>query len=609
MENLLDGWKAEVDFEILRRLNGGGGGEIYDALMRCPDGVNPRVVVKIALPNDKAAVDSLRDEAHLLTRLAGHRNIIGMRLYGKHTMSGVSRPVLVLDHGGISLLQLLQANGGRLEPGLAIFIALEICAGLAHAHSNGIIHRDIKPGNIMVGRYGDVKLIDLGIAKADDRFQMTTNGQVKGTPSYLAPEAIQCEPLDGRADLWAVGVLLYEMLMGRPPWVPKKGSGKDDAWKLDLATRILTEPAPPMPLEQVSETLAAVVMRLLSKDRDKRYSDATETIHALNKIRGLSAHIALAELGQQVRAAEDRLTRVLSPQSSSITVPIDADKRAAASMVAVPFPDSSIQVAMSGEFSLQSDSGHALAVARKSDRHAVPKMDLETTDALPALPSRRGVPRAAAMGFAIAAMMVGGVLAVRSSPSAGDRTVAVLPAASAGDSQKQHPAKRVPAVAPPTAPTRRAPSAPPPVHGPDEAQAGALPLGASSRRVPGSAEQVGSPSADSRAPAPSLLAPAPASAQQGPAPMRRAGAPSPAKAATLTVLLAPPGGFVSLDGRKPMRAPAEFAELRPGRHIVRAGVTPANLNAEEKVKLVPGANELRIVIPAASLTDNPFEQK
>jgi hypothetical protein len=162
---------------------------------------------------------------------------------------------------GSSLAALLRREGGRLPPKRAANIAMQALAGLAVAHRAGIIHRDVKPGNLLVAPGDSVKVCDFGMAKLDDDGPRTTTGTILGTLAYMSPEQLRGEELDLRADLFSVGVCLYEMLEGRRAHPGDPGS---------VVRAILLDPPPPL-----SDTpLASVVRRALAKDRNERYASA-----------------------------------------------------------------------------------------------------------------------------------------------------------------------------------------------------------------------------------------------------------------------------------------------------------------------------------------------
>jgi eukaryotic-like serine/threonine-protein kinase len=154
----------------------------------------------------------------------------------------------------------------------------QLAAGLGHAHAAGIIHRDIKPANVAITRSGQVKILDFGIAKMADA-SMTRTGMVLGTLAYMSPEQASGEKqVDHRTDLWALGVVLYEMLAGRRPFA------QDTIAALFHAVQALD----PMPLDElrpgVSPGLQQLVTRLLQKRRDQRYQDAAALLEALDAV-------------------------------------------------------------------------------------------------------------------------------------------------------------------------------------------------------------------------------------------------------------------------------------------------------------------------------------
>jgi serine/threonine protein kinase len=174
--------------------------------------------------------------------------------------------------------------GAPWDPVEAIDVAVQILDGLAHAHARGVVHRDLKPANVLLtaDHHGQrrVKLVDFGIAKlleGDDAGpKLTRTGMLFGTPRYMSPEQAGGGKVDARTDLYAVGLLLYEMLAGHPPF---------QAGDVSAIIRMhVLVPPPPLP-ESVPPGLAAVVMRLLAKSRADRFANAAETIAALDRVR------------------------------------------------------------------------------------------------------------------------------------------------------------------------------------------------------------------------------------------------------------------------------------------------------------------------------------
>jgi serine/threonine-protein kinase len=172
---------------------------------------------------------------------------------------------------------------GPLPVPEALDYARQIAAGLGHAHAAGIVHRDIKPANVSITREGRVKILDFGIAKVADA-SLTRTGMVLGTLAYMSPEQAAGEKqVDHRTDLWALGVVLYEMLAGRRPFA------QDTIAALFHAVQGL-EPAPLRELRpEVSADLEAVVARLLQKDREHRYPDSAALVAALEAVEPVRA--------------------------------------------------------------------------------------------------------------------------------------------------------------------------------------------------------------------------------------------------------------------------------------------------------------------------------
>jgi serine/threonine-protein kinase len=167
---------------------------------------------------------------------------------------------------------------GALEPRTAVDIVSQIGEALDYAHSKGVVHRDLKPSNVMVRPDGTVKVMDFGIARARHFEGLTVTGAFLGSPEYVAPEAIEGRPADARSDLYSLGVILYEALAGRRPFV---GDGP-----FAVLRQHLTEtPAPPSAFRPgVSPELDRVVMRLLSKSPAERHAAADALLVDLRQV-------------------------------------------------------------------------------------------------------------------------------------------------------------------------------------------------------------------------------------------------------------------------------------------------------------------------------------
>ncbi|MEM7483044.1 MAG: serine/threonine-protein kinase [Acidobacteriota bacterium] len=206
-----------------------------------------------------------------------------------------------------------------LTLGAALEIAQQTCEGLDHAHRKGVIHRDIKPSNIMLDGDGEVKISDFGIAKIlGQATELTVTGSVLGSPHYLSPEQIRGDELDGRCDLFSLGVVLYEMLSNERPF-----SGETIS---TLVYQILqTEPKPLEALRpDLPESLREVTRRLMAKERDERFSNARDAAEALDRVRQELVAVGLSQtaLGETLAGATHRLET--APVPLAPTVPSSA---------------------------------------------------------------------------------------------------------------------------------------------------------------------------------------------------------------------------------------------------------------------------------------------
>ncbi|HEU4737503.1 MAG TPA: protein kinase [Solirubrobacterales bacterium] len=263
-------------YETGEKLGTGGMSNVYKATDRI---LERTVAVKILaehLSDDERFVARFRREALAVAKLI-HPNIV--QVYDTGIDEG--RHYIVMEYvQGRSGAQILQRTG-PVEPEIAAEIGIQACAGLDYAHRRGIIHRDVKPGNLMVvgGPVGGgemvVKLTDFGIARAIEQTRITQVGSVVGTAAYLAPEQVRGEEATPATDVYALGVVLYQFLTGRLPY---EGSSL-----AELAVRQQNEkPLPPDTYNgEVPETLGAAVLRALEGDPSRRYASADELASGL----------------------------------------------------------------------------------------------------------------------------------------------------------------------------------------------------------------------------------------------------------------------------------------------------------------------------------------
>ena len=287
-------------YRVVEALGSGAISTIYRAVQEPLGRIVALKALKTQISPTSSFGEQLDREAKILRDLA-HPNIV-LLLDVARTEAG--RPFLVLENvEGPSLEQLL-AKKRTVPVPAALAIASGICAGLEHAHERGVVHRDIKPGNVLLTTAGVVKIIDFGIAQrartasVSDAFGtegITPSGRMApegvkdafGTPAYMSPEQILGDFVDGRSDLFSLGVVLYQMLSGSRPFeVPAKDSARPPAAADRSAAQRIRRDTP-APLREraphVSRAVERIVMRLLEKSPSERYSSATDVLERLQR--------------------------------------------------------------------------------------------------------------------------------------------------------------------------------------------------------------------------------------------------------------------------------------------------------------------------------------
>src|SRR5262245_13769472 len=261
-------------YRIVERLGGGGMGIVYKATdLR----LNRFVALKFlsaSLTRDPDAKERFIQEAQAASAL-DHPNICTI-----HEIDETPDRELFLTmayYEGETLKQRIER--GPLTVDEALDVAIQVAQALSRAHDSGIVHRDIKPANLMLLKAGPVKIVDFGIAKLIGHSDITRTGTTVGTVAYMAPETIRGAEAGPAADVWAVGVVLFEMLAGHRPF-----EGKDD---LAVISRILDDPTPAIAKIRpgVPEQLQRIIARALDKDFTHRYASGTELSAALTACR------------------------------------------------------------------------------------------------------------------------------------------------------------------------------------------------------------------------------------------------------------------------------------------------------------------------------------
>ncbi|HNE87756.1 MAG: Stk1 family PASTA domain-containing Ser/Thr kinase [Candidatus Nanopelagicales bacterium] len=262
-------------YELGDTLGRGGMAEVFEGQdLR----LNRRVAVKVLRPDlarDPSFQSRFRREAQSAASL-NDPNIVAVYDTGEDVLDGggehVMVPYIVMEYVDGHTLRELMSSGRRLLPERSLEIMAGVLSALDYSHAHGIIHRDIKPGNVMLTRSGDVKVMDFGIARAvaDAQATMTQGNAVMGTAQYLSPEQARGEVVDARSDLYSAGCLFYELLTGRPPFQGESA--------VSVAYQHVSEtPVPPSQVDPaVPPALDPLVLKSLAKDPADRYQSANE---------------------------------------------------------------------------------------------------------------------------------------------------------------------------------------------------------------------------------------------------------------------------------------------------------------------------------------------
>ncbi|WP_031302953.1 serine/threonine-protein kinase, partial [Pseudomonas sp. EGD-AK9] len=255
-------------YEIERELGDGAMAVVYLATQRSLERKVALKVMAAALAADPSFCERFLREGKTLARLS-HPNTVTI-----HDIGNVgSHYYMAMEYLPNGTLKERIAAGLSAEQGIQYL--RQIASALGYAHAQGLVHRDVKPANILFRADGTAVLSDFGIAKSlEDRTQFTQAGFAVGTPSYMSPEQARGQQVDGRADLYALGVVLYEILTGQLPYV-----GADS---LSTALAHLTQPLPELPIAQ--GRYQPILSRLLAKDPADRYPDAAALIQALDAL-------------------------------------------------------------------------------------------------------------------------------------------------------------------------------------------------------------------------------------------------------------------------------------------------------------------------------------
>ena len=542
-------------YEIVGELGKGAMGIVYKAL-------DPMIGRTVAMKTMRVDVHGMEADEMLKrfqneARAAGvlqHPNIVtiydageqdGMFYIAMEYIEGVTLHSLILQNRVLPVEQVIDYSR-------------QICAGLDQAHAHGVIHRDVKPANIMIMPDGLVKIMDFGIAKAGGG--LTSAGQVLGTPNYMSPEQVKGRTLDGRSDLFSFGVMLYEMVTGEKPFTGQNVT--------TIIYKIVNEnPIAPRELDvTIHPGLSAVIAKSLSKSPDERYQKGADLVKDLANYKSLGTP---GESSAKMSSAEV----LADPNASDKTVVFDSGSMAKAA---------------SGSMAAQS----APAAAAPAPAAAAPSPAVKAIDSTVGLAKKKVAPAvAAAKKDPKKAMLAGVVLLVVIALIGGVmymRHRSAVQQAAAEEAQRQADAQKVAQEARAHV-NQEIQNAPAPA---EPAPAPETPAATPEKPATKGSTKTAKPAAQ---PAKTTASPSPAPAQPQPA----------ATTGDLQVSSNPSGAQVQIDGSSQQNSPFTFKNLTPGQHTVVVS-KPGFTTETRKIDVAVGKSTPLVVtlnaVPVATIT-------
>jgi serine/threonine protein kinase/lipoprotein NlpI len=272
-EKLARGSTFAGRYQIIEELGKGGMGRVYKAM---DNEINEEVAIKLIKPEiaeDEKTIERFRNELKFARKIA-HKNVCKMY----HLAKEEETPYITMEYVEGEDLKSLVRRKGKIPEEESIYMAKQMGEGLAEAHRLGVVHRDLKPRNIIIDKEGNAKIMDFGIARSVEAPGVTQTGVMIGTPDYISPEQAEGEEADPRSDIYALGVILYELVTGR---VPFKG---DTALSVALKHKTQIPQDPRMLNPELSENLDRLILKCMEKDKERRYQNTEELLSDLRNL-------------------------------------------------------------------------------------------------------------------------------------------------------------------------------------------------------------------------------------------------------------------------------------------------------------------------------------